>query len=114
MAGKNGGARPGAGRPKGSPTKVNKELRDLAKEYTTEAVEKLANIMRKSESDTASATAAIHLLDRGWGKAPQTINANVSILDRLSAEDRAIAEGVLAAFADGEEASADGTGETAH
>lgn len=109
-----GGARPGAGRPKGAQTKANRELREIAKDYTSEAVEKLAVIMRTGATESAVVTAAIHILDRGHGKAPQTINANVSILDRLSAEDRAIAEGVLAAFADGEEASADGTGETAH
>jgi hypothetical protein len=64
------------GRQKGVPNKANRELRDIAGAYTEEAVETLADIMRKSESDQARATAADKLLDRAHGKAPQAMNVS--------------------------------------
>jgi len=39
-----GGRRPGAGRPKGSKNRANKELRDLARTYTNDALKTLARI----------------------------------------------------------------------
>lgn len=42
-----------------------------ARVYTTEALETLAEVMRKGESDAARVAAADKLLDRGHGKAPQ-------------------------------------------
>lgn len=32
----------------------------------------LAGVMRTSDNHSARVAAAVHLLDRGWGKAPQT------------------------------------------
>jgi hypothetical protein len=56
------------GRPKGSP-----ELRDLAREFTAEAIERLAHWMR-SDNAKASVAAANSLLDRGWGKPIQALS----------------------------------------
>ncbi len=44
------------------------DLRALAQAYTTEALETLATLMRKGESETAQIAAARELLDRGHGK----------------------------------------------
>ena len=55
------------GRPKGEG-----EVRDLARTYTKEAVEKLAEWMR-SKNAKASVSACIALLDRGWGKPAQAM-----------------------------------------
>lgn len=72
-----GGARPGAGRPKGSKNKVTEEKRkrlaDLAQEYTSEAVTTLAEVMRDTEAPHAArVNAATAMLDRGHGKPVQT------------------------------------------
>ena len=49
------------------------DIRSLARQHTTLAVNTLAGVCRKSESDAARVSAAIALLDRGWGRAPTTI-----------------------------------------
>ena len=59
--------------PGGRP-KIITEIRDLARQHTVESVEALVRIMRKPDaSDAAVVAAAGSLLDRGWGRAPQTI-----------------------------------------
>lgn len=59
------------GRPK-LPEDV-KHVRELAREYTAQAVTALADVMSNSSSDSARVSAASVLLDRGWGKAEQPI-----------------------------------------
>ena len=56
------------GRPKGYV-----EVRELAREHTVEAIEKLVAVMRKGESEQAQILAANSLLDRGWGRPTQPI-----------------------------------------
>lgn len=72
-AGKPEGLPKSGGRQKGVPNKANRELREIAREYTAEAVQTLAGIMRKSDSDQARALAADKILDRGHGKPSQII-----------------------------------------
>ncbi len=67
-----GGARPGAGRKKGSRNKATADVKALAQKYGAEAIDALASIMRKGDSDKAKAAAAKELLDRGYGKPHQT------------------------------------------
>lgn len=55
------------GRPKG-----HDEVAALARTFTKEAVERLAFWMR-SDNPKASPQASAALLDRGWGKAAQTL-----------------------------------------
>ena len=52
--------------PGGRP-KVLANVRDLARDYTERAVETLAAIMLRGDSDSARARAAETLLNRGWG-----------------------------------------------
>lgn len=66
-----GGARPGAGRPKGSPNKATAQIREIAQQYTEQAVAALAHVMNHGESEAARVSAANALLDRGHGKAMQ-------------------------------------------
>ena len=82
---KRGGARPGAGRKPGVPNKATAELKDLAREYTTSALETLANIMVDGESEAARVSAANAILDRGYGKPSQTIDAGENITNMLAA-----------------------------
>ena len=55
-----------SGNPGGRP-KENPELKDLARSYTQESVERLAYWMR-SDDATASVKASTTLLERAWGK----------------------------------------------
>jgi len=73
-----GGRRPGAGRPRGSKNRANKELRDLARTYTKDALDTLAHIAQKGESESARVQASVALLDRAWGKPRQSIEADMS------------------------------------
>jgi len=61
------------GRQKGTPNKVTAEIQAIAREYGPDAVEKLWRIAGKSKSDSAKVAAIRELLDRGYGKAPQSM-----------------------------------------
>ena len=55
------------------------EVQDLARQHTVEAIETLAAIMRdKNAPPAARALASNSILDRGYGRPPQTVNANVA------------------------------------
>jgi hypothetical protein len=56
-----------SGNPGGRPRDVG-NVRELAREFTQEAVETLVDIMRTGKTDSARAAAASELLSRGWGK----------------------------------------------
>lgn len=70
------GSAPGerrGGRTKGTPNRITADIKALAQEYGAEAVEKLVEILRNSESDQAQIAAIKELLDRGFGKASQAV-----------------------------------------
>lgn len=65
------------GRPKLPPEIV--ELRALAREHTKPAVEAIIAVMKNKKAPAgARVTAAAEILDRGWGRAAQTVEANVT------------------------------------
>lgn len=66
------------GRPKGATNKQTLDVKELARDFTEEAVRSLAQIMRKGESEAARVAAIKELLDRGHGKSTQVVDANVS------------------------------------
>lgn len=107
------------GKPKSADTvearKVVADVKALAREYTAEAIDTLRNVMRDAKAPPAARIgAASTLLDRGHGKPPQTIDANVNFLDRLSeAEQRALLAALSAIPAD-EESAGEGDRGTAH
>jgi hypothetical protein len=78
-----GGKRPGAGRPKGARDKLTREagatLSELARAYTDQALEVLVQIAVSGESEAARVSAANALLDRGYGKASQPIEATSKV-----------------------------------
>lgn len=47
-------------------------MQSLARAYTADAIRVLTGVMRTSDNHGARVAAAVHLLDRGWGKAPQS------------------------------------------
>jgi hypothetical protein len=67
------------GRQKGSLNKATVDVKLAAQAFTTEAVETLANIMRTAESEAARVAAIKELLDRGHGKAKQTVDNNTTL-----------------------------------
>jgi hypothetical protein len=69
------------------------EMKALARQYATEAVERLVYWMR-SDHGLASVAACKELLDRGHGKAPQPIEVSGSPKEQLD-EGRAFSVNVL-------------------
>lgn len=65
-----------SGNPGGRP-KEQHDVKELAREYSTEAVERLAAWMR-SDNAKASVAACATLLDRAYGKATQHIQAEIT------------------------------------
>ncbi len=70
----NRGSKPGerrGGRVKGTPNKATASIRDIARQYTDEAVTALVSVLRGGEGIPAAAqvAAAKEVLDRAYGKA---------------------------------------------
>lgn len=84
-----------SGNPSGRP-KVDFEVRQLAREYGREAIEKLASIMRGDNPSLARA-ACEALLDRGFGKPVHSVG-----LDPDSAPIQKITVQLVAMTADAE------------
>lgn len=66
-----------SGNPSGRPlhrTKDGRTVTDLARDFTEEAIDTLADIMRDKKAPAAArVSASTQILNRGWGQAPQTI-----------------------------------------
>jgi len=57
-----------SGNPSGRP-KNEYKVAELARTYTSEAIDTLVDLMRYGKDERVRGTAAQALLDRGWGKA---------------------------------------------
>ncbi|WP_343577951.1 hypothetical protein [Pseudomonas sp.] len=69
-----GGAREGAGRPKGSQNKVTADIKAIAQSFGEEAIIGLIELTRNPEAPPAAKVAAWReVLDRGYGKAKQGV-----------------------------------------
>jgi hypothetical protein len=66
-----------SGNPGGRP-KADYRIKELAKEKTPLALNTLAYVCEHGENEGARVAAAEALLNRGWGKPTQTIEANVT------------------------------------
>jgi hypothetical protein len=100
------GFQPGqSGNPGGKPKAII-EVTAAARELTTEAINTLKRVML-NEKATASArvSAAVAIIERGWGKAPATIT-----LLRGDAELKELTDAELIAIAAGETAQPNGSG----
>src|SRR5262249_24118621 len=49
------------------------EIRSLARAHTAMSIKVLASVAQNSTNDSARVSAAVALLDRGWGKSPQSL-----------------------------------------
>lgn len=72
------------GRPKGSTNKQTLDVKELAQEYTAEAVKALAKIMKSGRQEAARVAAANSILDRGHGKAPVAVNIDANVKAQVS------------------------------
>lgn len=72
-----GGPRPNSGRKKGSPNKIQAEVKEYARQFGQEAIMMLAELMTTAQSEQARIAAAREILDRGYGKALQEVQADV-------------------------------------
>jgi hypothetical protein len=68
-----GGKRPGAGRKKGVPNKVTRDVKALAQNYAPEAFEALKLIATSGMSEAARVAAIKEILDRAYGKSQQAV-----------------------------------------
>ena len=74
-----------SGNPGGRP-RLPDDVKQLARGYTSEAIETLAAVMRNDEAPAAArVSAASTILDRAWGKPPQHITTEN--LESLSDDD---------------------------
>lgn len=77
MANGHGGARKGAGRPKGSRDRATKDhiagIAEMARMHTQTALDALVQIASRGESEAARVSAATAILDRAYGKPQQSV-----------------------------------------
>jgi hypothetical protein len=67
------------------------EIRSLARSYTRTAINVLVGVMRsKDATHTARLAAANAILDRGWGKAPQSLETGSGALELIHRIERVI------------------------
>lgn len=72
------------GRPKAR-LEDGRTLSDLAKEHTPDAVQALASIMKRGESEQARVAAATAILDRGWGRPMQNLGLEIKDTETAAA-----------------------------
>lgn len=84
-----------AGRPPGrsnvATTVMRRTLGELAREHTEAALETVLTVMRTGETDAIRLAAAVHILDRGYGRvtAPVEVTSNTSgLMTMTEAQDR--------------------------
>jgi hypothetical protein len=88
-----GGARPGAGRPAGSPNRCGAELREAASQHTDAALGVLVSLMGdETQPGSVRVAAAQAVLDRGHGRPSQAIEAKVETEQRFVMALPAVAE----------------------
>ena len=57
-------------------SKTPTDIRSLARSHTETAISALAGIAQNGQSEAARVSAAVALLDRGWGKPAQPVDGD--------------------------------------
>lgn len=74
------------------------DVKAAAKECTEDAVKTLRDIMKDSQKPAAARVgAATALLDRGWGKPMQPVEASISLFDQMTDDEQKIMLAALSA-----------------
>ena len=97
-----------AGRPKRPDTiearRVVADVKSAARELTPVAMDTLERAMTDQKAPwAAKITAAIAVLDRGWGKPQQTVSANVSVFDQMTDDEQKMLLAALSAIREAED-----------
>ena len=80
----------------GGRPKDEHRVAELARSYTTEAIDTLVNLMRGAKDERVRGTAAQALLDRGWGKAKVEVMTTSDEPDTYLTALQAVSERVKA------------------
>jgi hypothetical protein len=77
-----------SGNPGGRAKKTDDERKidELAREHTEQALETIVSIMQAGKTEKAQLAAAQYIIDRGYGKAPQSLEMNGSLTLNLANE----------------------------
>jgi len=82
--------------------KTTADIRSLARNHTAKALSTLASIMNQAKAPAAARVAAAQaLLDRGWGKATQIVEATVKNSDASRVSDAELAALIAADSGEG-------------
>ena len=76
---KRGGVRAGSGRPKGGKNPKTLEIEAAARLYAGDALAALRHVAHNGESEGARVSAAVALLDRGYGRARQSVDLSGAV-----------------------------------
>ena len=74
-----GGKRAGSGRPRGGKNPKTLEIQAAARLYAGDALAALRHVAHKGESEGARVSAAVALLDRGYGRARQSVELSGAV-----------------------------------
>lgn len=72
------------GRTKGTPNKATADIKALAMKHAPAAMAELARLAVNAESEAARVAAIKELLDRGFGKAKQSMDIEADITERIT------------------------------
>jgi hypothetical protein len=61
------------------PNKVTAEIKALAQQYAPASMKELARLALKAESEQARVAAIKEILDRAYGKSPQSVTADAAM-----------------------------------
>ncbi len=75
------------GRQKGTPNKATKDVKEAAREHGPAALKRI-NKLTNDENPRVALAACKEILDRAYGKTVQHIDAELSVYDSLSLEEK--------------------------
>src|SRR5262245_48523712 len=78
IRGKNAGRRPGAGRKKGTPNIMTRELKEICRLEAPTLVKELIRLATSAESEAVRVAAIKEMFDRGFGRATQPIEGTIT------------------------------------
>ncbi len=93
------------GRQKGTPNKATKDVKEAAREHGPAALKRI-NKLTNDENPRVALAACKEILDRAYGKTVQHIDAELSVYDSLSLEEKEALLVALDASIDDEEGDA--------
>ena len=77
------------------------DIKAAAKEASPEALKALKDVLANEKAPAAArVSAAVAILDRGWGKPEQTVSANVSVFDQMTYDEQKTMLAALEALRD--------------